>query len=83
MPAEYVVPTGTAQVLSPRKNVVLLAVPVADKSIVPIVTAPVAEEFAVPADIKVPLLLVNDDTPPGEVAVISTLLLFIAKEIEH
>ena len=60
---------GVAQVLLPHKNVVLLGVPVADKSIIPIVTAPVAEEFAVPADIKVPLVLVNELTPPLPVGV--------------
>ena len=37
--------------------------PVADKSIVPIVTAPVAVEFSVPADINVPLVFVNVVTP--------------------
>ena len=37
--------------------------PVADKSIVPTVTAPVAAAFSVPADINVPLVFVNVVTP--------------------
>ena len=57
-------PAGEAHVLSPLKNVVASAVPVADKSITPVVTAPVAAEFAVAADINVPLVLVKLVTPP-------------------
>ena len=57
------VPGGTFHVLSPLKNVVPSLVPVADKSIVPTVTAPVAVEFSVPADINVPLVFVNVVTP--------------------
>jgi len=49
--------------LSPLRNLVALGVPVADKSIVPIVTAPVAVVFSVVAETKVPLALVKDVTP--------------------
>ena len=52
--------------LSPLKKVVLFLVPVADKSIVPIVTAPVALLFTVPADTKVPLAFVKLATPSSD-----------------
>ena len=60
--------TGTSQVLSLLKNLVVAsAVPsTADKSKVPTVTAPVAPVFTVPADIYVPLALVKEVTPPVE-----------------
>ena len=54
----------TAHVLSPLKKVDALGVPVADKSMVPMVTVPVAVVFATDADTKVPLALVNEATPP-------------------
>ena len=57
------VPVGTFHVLSPLKNVVPSSVPAADKSIVPIVTAPVAFVFAVPAEINLPFAFVNVLTP--------------------
>ena len=38
-------------------------VPVADRSIIPMVTAPVAVTFAVAADTNVPFVLVNVVTP--------------------
>ena len=41
--------TGVAQELSPLKKVVALGVPVADRSIIPVLTAPVAATFAVAA----------------------------------
>ena len=47
-------PAGVAQTLSPLRNVVPLGDPVADKSIVPTLTAPVAVVFAVVAETKVP-----------------------------
>ena len=49
--------------LSPLKKVVPSLVPVADKSIAPVVTAPVAAVFTVAEDIKVPLAFVNVVTP--------------------
>jgi hypothetical protein len=60
---EVYAPAGVAQTLSPLRNVVAPGVPVADKSIVPIVTAPVALELAVEAETKVPFVLVKDVTP--------------------
>ena len=54
--------------LSPLKNCVAASAgeplnPPADKSIVPILIAPVAAAFSVPADINVPLVFVNAVTP--------------------
>ena len=55
---------GTAQVLSPRRKVVESVVPVADKSKLPILTAPVALLFTVPVT-KVPKALVKLVTAPN------------------
>ena len=60
---EVYAPAGVAQTLSPLRKVVALGEPVADKSIVPIVTAPVAPELVVEAETKVPFALVNEVTP--------------------
>ena len=60
---EVYCPAGTAQALSPLKNLVLSGEPLAERSIVPIVTAPVALVLAVVADIKVPLAFVKLVTP--------------------
>jgi hypothetical protein len=61
---QLVYPPGTdAQTLSPLKNVEPLGEPEADKSIVPIVTAPVADELTVDAETNVPLALVKVVTP--------------------
>ncbi len=60
---EVYCPAGTAHTLSPLKNLVLSGDPLAERSIVPIVTAPVADVLAVVADIKVPLAFVKLVTP--------------------
>ena len=72
-------PVGVAHVLSPLKNVVEEGVPVADKSIAPVVTAPVAPLLEIAALTNCPLTLVKEVTtppapPPPVEAIVNVLL---------